>query len=235
MTSLGTPSTGTGPPPSSNGRDKGHGGGAGGGGGASQPGTRPRRPFWRRRSFLVGGVVAVVLVVAVITDLPQSSTPASKLSDAAATIKEISTDVAACNVGLREAFTIYRKLSAGSLTKSQRSESPSILSDDATGCSYVTPNIVDLASLDLPQVSIGKTLNHVAGRALAWADPDGLTAIHDIAILLAHPHQAKAAKNLRKEIAQLGRDRSAALAERTKLATELGGTLPPLRMRVIRA
>lgn len=236
MTSLDSSTTGTDPSPAPR---LGNGGGDGGGSDRPGYGGRPRQPqpprFWRRRPFLVGAAVAVVLAVAVVTDIPLSSTPTTRLSDATGTIKEIANDVAGCNAALGEAFTIYRGIAAGTLTKGQRAESTSILSDDANGCSYTNQSIVDLASMGLPQVSIGKNLSHIAGRALAWADPDGLQAIDDIATLLAHPHQAKAAADLRQQIHQLGVDRAAALADKHRLAVELHGTLPPLGLRVIHA
>lgn len=234
MSPLGTTSTGTPPArPLGRGRRPEGGDGNGAGGGRPEPSPGSDQPLWRRRPFLLGGAVVVIVGVAVITDIPLSSTPTTRLSDASATIKEIKSDIAGCNAALGEAFTIYQRLSAGTLTKGQRAESPGILSDDANGCSYTNQSIVDLANLGLPQVSIGKDLSHIAGRALAWTDPDGLTAIYDISTLLRHPGQTKAAAGLRTQVRQLTVDRNAAVAETHWLATQLGGTLPSLGMRVI--
>ena len=230
MTHPTTPSAGTFPPPA------GLGGWGGGDAGRPERPSRPTPPFWRRRPFLLGGAVVLIVAVAVVTDIPLSSTPATRRSDASAVVKEIASDVAGCNAALGEAFTIYRKIAAGTLTAGQRGASPGILSDDANGCSYTNQSIVDLASLGLPQVSIGKPLSHIAGRALAWADPDGLTAIYDISTLLHHPHQSRAATDLRRQLRHLAADRAAALADEDHLAAQLGGgALPPLGLRVVHA
>ena len=238
MTSTDTNPTGTpgAPSPLRTGRGDptgGNGNGPGFGGRPRRPpGARP--PFWRRRPFLLGVGVVLVVGVAVVTDIPLSSTPATRITDATATLKVIAADVADCSAALDDTMTIYQKIAAGTLTKAQRAESPGILAQDAAnGCSYTNQNIVDLASLGLPQVSIGKNLSHIAGRALAWADPDGLKIIYDVTTLLQHPHQAKANADLRAQVRQLMVDRNAALADEHQLATELGGRLPSLGMQAI--
>ena len=202
------------------------------GGGAdpfAPPAAKP--PFWRRRSVLIAGTVAVVIAVSVVTDLPQSPSPASKRSSVIATIKEVSGDVAGCNAALGEAFTIYHQLSAGTLTAAHRNEAPAILADDANGCSYTSQSIVDLASVQISQVGVGRTLNHLAADALNWTDPDGLTAIYDVAALLRDPHQTKARANLTQQVAQLAADRAGVAAAEQSLAAQVGGGLPQVGLR----
>lgn len=206
-------------------------------GGGTNPFAPPtsRPSFWKRKGALITGVVALLIAVSVVTDLPQSPSPASKRSDVIATIKEVSTDVAGCNAALGEAFTIYHQQAAGILTRAHRSEAPAILADDANGCSYTSQSIVDLASIDISQAGIGKTLNHLAGHALNWTDPDGLTAIYDISTLLHHPHQARARRDLAHQVALLTADRNAELAAEHSLAAQVGGGLPSIGLRPIRA
>lgn len=192
-------------------------------------GTRP--PFWRRRSVMLGAVVALVIAVSVVVDLPQSPSPASRRSDARATIQEITKDVAGCSLALREAFTIEHARAHHTLTPSQAKEAPAILADDENGCSYTSQSIVDLANLDISQAGTGRALNHVAAHVLDWADPDGLKAIDDIAVLLAHPADHKAAGDLARQEAHLAADQSGAIAAEHQAGTEVGTSLPRLGLR----
>ena len=168
-----------------------------------------RRPFFKRRSVLIIGAVVIFAAVSVVSDLPTHASRASQVASAEATISEINSDIGACSLGMKEAFTVLAGVTSNSLSAADRSEAPAVLSDDANACSYTNQSIVDLAGIQLPTVGAGKYLNQAVLHTIDWAFPDGRLAIADIDNLLLGTSVAKARSDLAVQEAHLNKDRQA--------------------------
>jgi len=183
------------------------------------------RPWYRRSATAVAVVVAAIIAVAVITDLPGNTTNSSNISEARSTIAEISTDVAPCNLGLTEAIGFYRDVRSGHITAGHRAQIPALIRDDYQACSYTNAQIVDLAGIDMPTSATGKSLNAIATSVLVWCDPDALAAIGAITTLIASPSNSTAASTLAKAERLLASDREHAYNGIASLAHTLGASM----------
>src|SRR5580704_3446218 len=108
---------------------------------------RDAKPTWyRRRSVLVGGALAVVVAITVVTDLPVSTSRAADISSEKGVLSELNTDLAPCAYAVHEAITIWGEQSAHSLSAADRATSASLLRDDQAACSYTNETIFDLSN-----------------------------------------------------------------------------------------
>jgi len=199
---------------------------AGRGGGPSWPGAGsagwgrdaapagPKRPWYRRRSFVVGVVVAAVLAVTVVTDLPQPATRASQISESTAIMQEVNADIAACAYATHESFLIYHDQTAHTLTASDRSRVPGLLRDDQSACSFTNSSIFDLSSnINTPDTPAGRHLGQLVAVIMLWSTSDALGAIEDIQTLTDHPQNAKALRDLTRREKLLDHDRAQVVAQ----------------------
>jgi len=192
-----------------------------------------RRARWRRTGLPITVAIAIVVVAAVITDLPAHESLAGELSAGSALLKEVNNDVSPCSFSLNETNTIYRDQLAGKLSASDHSRVPSLLQDDAAACSFTSDNINDLADIEEPGTGAGKYLSQVVSLTQTWTTSDALGAINDIIILVATPGNKAAETDLRTRQAFLISDRRAAMAAMADADHYLKGSLPALEMPAV--
>jgi len=184
----------------------------------------PPRPWYRRRATLLVAVLAVVVAVTVVTDLPTHPTHTNDVATAQSVITEIVNDTKPCNLGMTEAFGFYADVTTGHITAAHRAQIPALIRDDLDACSYTNASIDDLAGIDNPSSPTGRRLNVIATDVLVWCDPDALTAIGEITVLLDQPHDAAALAKLASAERLLTADRKRSQAAIASLARTLGTT-----------
>jgi hypothetical protein len=201
----------------------------------SDPSASPAKPpFYKKRAVIVTGVVIVILAVTAITDLPQSQSRAAQISEDAAIMKEVNTDIAPCAYAANESFTIWKDQKSHSLSPSDLSRVPGLLRDDQTACSFTSDSIYDLTSnVDVPQTPAGKQLGQMVGTVTLWATSDALSAIESIQTLTSNPGNTAAQKQLQKEEPILSTDRARAYAQLQAADKVLATTLPSLALPVL--
>ena len=182
----------------------------------------PREPWYQRRAVLLAGGVAVVLAIAIVTDLPTPTSHAADVGSAAAFVKEVNTDLRACGFALEEAYSFRVDQLRGSLSASERAQLPTLLSDDAVACSYIDPSITDLTSLESPETTAAQPIGQMVATATLWVTADALGAIEAIEVLRTHPTDAAAMTTLARDTIRLARDRSSARASIAQANAQLG-------------
>jgi hypothetical protein len=193
------------------------------------PPTRADRWKWFRRVGLpVIAVVAIIVAIAVVTDLPQRQSLAGERSTAASLITEVNGDVKTCAYAMGESVTIYRDWIRRNLSASDRSRVPSLLSQDAEACSFTSSSINDLSQIEEPGTGAGKYLANVLSFSMSWTTSDALGAIEDFSRLTAHPNNKRAADDLRDRAKYLAVDRGDALGALKDAERYLKGPLPAL-------
>ena len=157
----------------------------------------PERPVWYKRTwFIAGAAVAVVVIASVLVDLPSHTTVAADTADQTSIMQQINEDIAGCAYGVKETFTIYQDLKNGSLTSSDPAETPSMLRDDQTACSFTSSEIYDLSNVEGTGTPAGKNVGNVVNVATLWATSDALGAIEDIQTLETEPGIAALVESL---------------------------------------
>jgi hypothetical protein len=188
-------------------------------------------PFYKRRSVVVTSVIAVILVVTVITDLPQHSSLAAQYTDDRSVMQQVNADVGPCAFAANESFTIFADQKARTLSQSDLSRVPGLLRDDQTACSFTSDSIYELSSdVEVPGSSSGKPLGQMVGTVTLWATSDALSAIESIQTLFSDPNNASALQQLVKEEQLLATDRAQAESELTAADKVLGQRLPGLNI-----
>ncbi len=172
-----------------------------------------RRPFFKRRAVLLTVGVVVVGAITVVSDLPIRGSRTSQITQGNTVISAVNSDLASCAYAVKEAFLIHDNEVSGTLTPSERSQSPGLLSDDEDACSFTDDNIYELANIEVPGSAAGKQLGDLVSTTTLWASSDALGAIIDIDELLQHRTDTKAETDLAKREKALAADRAAALAE----------------------
>lgn len=195
----------------------------GGAGGTTQPG-----PWYRRKSVLVTVVVAAILAVTIITDLPAPDNRASDIATAKTVISQVKTDVSPCANAVGEAFQLYSFKTSGTLSDYERANAPEWLSEDVVACSFANPQVFDLSDIQAPGTASGKQLDEMLSWATVWATSDALNAMNAIQTLMSDPTNAKAAATLRSQWQLLGVDRNDANSSVAAAETILKTTLPSL-------
>lgn len=192
----------------------------------------PSRGDWWRRFRRFGlpviAVIAIVVAIAIVTDLPQHQSLAGERSTAASLISQINGDVEPCAYAMRESTTIYRDWLRNNLTASDRAKVPQLLSQDADACSFTSSNINSLSTIEEPGTGVGKYLANVISFSLDWCSSDALGAIEDFSRLTAHPGDQRARADLRQRATYLMTDRRDALGALAGAERYLKGPLPGL-------
>ncbi len=183
----------------------------------------PVKPVWYRRGWVLAAVAVTALVVAsVLVDLPTNTTPATDTADQVAVMKQINTAIGGCSFAAKETFTIYRDLQAHSLSAADVAETPAMLRDDQSACSFTSSSIFDLSNVEGTGTPAGKDINQVVNVATIWATSDALAAIEDIQTLSNDPGNATAQKDLGQ-----ARDRPGPGSGQGRCLRRLGRPHPP--------
>jgi hypothetical protein len=188
------------------------------------------RPWYRRRSVLVGGAVLVVLVITVLTDLPVSTSRAQDVASERSVMQEVNSDIAPCALAVHQALGIWSLQAAHTLTASQRAGTPGLLSDDQSACSFTNESIYDLTNIEVPGSPAGKEIGELVATATLWTTSDALHAIEDVQTLMTDPTDAAVLRNLSFEERQLALDRRTANAQVDAADSILDTRLPPADM-----
>ncbi|HUC14740.1 MAG TPA: hypothetical protein VMS00_09840 [Acidimicrobiales bacterium] len=194
------------------------------------PGPSPARPWYRRKSFLVPAVSAVIVAAIVVSDLPQPNSRAAEISNSASVVSQVNENVGPCSFALSESFTIYDDLVSGSLTPSEQGQVPRLLNDDQSACSFTDNSIYNLSTMDVPGGTYGNDLGQIVTVVTLWATSDALAAIEEIQVLDATPADLKARRSLAQEVRALGHDRAQAVAELQAVDTLLHTHLAALHL-----
>lgn len=154
-----------------------------------EAGTEPSsaRRWWKRRWVLVVLSLLVIVAAMVIADLPLQSSPGSNIAATQGVIAEVAADAAPCSYGVHEALGLYADVRSASLSASDRSEVPTLVSDDYEACSFTNANIDDLAGIQEPNSPLGRDLDNLASQTLTWCDTDGMLTVGYINELIQDP------------------------------------------------
>ncbi len=171
----------------------------------------PVKPVWYKRAWVLAtGAVVAVVVASVLVDLPSKTTVATDTADQTAVMKQINSAIAGCSFGVAETFTIYQALQKHSLSASNKAETPSMLRDDQSACSFTSSSIFDLSNVQGTGTAAGKNIGQVVNVATLWATSDALGAIEDIQTLTTSPGNATALADLSKRQVALAKGRTQA-------------------------
>jgi len=183
--------------------------------GPGQPSAAPGQagPWYRRKSFLVPAVSALIVAAIVVSDLPQHDSRAAEISNSASVVSQVNEYVGPCSFALSESFTIYDDLVRGTLSPSEQSQVPSLLNDDQSACSFTDESIYNLSTMDVPGGTYGNDLGQMVSAVTLWATSDALAAIEQIQLLDTTPSDLIARQDLAQDVRVLGHDRAQALAE----------------------
>ena len=188
------------------------------------------RSWYKRRSLLVVVGIVVIIGAAVISDLPQHPSLAAQISSDGAAIKAINNDAAACVYAVGEAFSIRSDQLHRSLTPSDRSRVPSLLEQDQVACSFTSQPINDLATIELPGSSAGKSMEGIVSDVTFWTSSDANAAIVDIAELFNKPGSPKPLKDLLYRERLLRSDRAGAIGSLESADRTLKAKLPSIAL-----
>jgi hypothetical protein len=197
-------------------------------------GEEAATPWYRRRGALFAGTVAVVVAIAVITDLPTPASRSSQVATANAFVAEINTDLAPCDYSLGEAYGIRADQLKGTLPAADAGQIPSLLRDDEMACSYAGPTISDLTSIESPGTVANRPLSEMLSTAIEWSTYDALSALDDIQELFEHPGSVHHAALLVSATALLHRDRTSARASIREADGLLGSTIDQVDMVAVK-
>ena len=190
-----------------------------------------RMVWYRRPWFLVTVVVAIIIGVSVVTDLPHPISNAEDVAAQNATMKQVNADIKQCTFGLSEAFRFYREETGGHLTASQHKVIKTYLVQDQTVCSFAGPSMSELTNnLQPSETTAGRALDKMLKVLVLWMDSDANGAIADIAILFKHSGDAPALADLVGRESYLQKDRTLALADLARADSILGTNLVTLNL-----
>jgi hypothetical protein len=191
------------------------------------------QPFFKKRGFLVGIGIVVIIGAAVVSDLPQHPSLAAQISSDTAAVKQINTDAAACAYAVGEAFAIRGDQLGHRLSASDRGRVPALLQQDQVACSFTSQPINDLATIELPGSSAGKSLEKIVSNVTFWTSSDANATIVDITELFDTPSAAKPLKDLRYRERLLAQDRAAAIRAQQSAEHTLNAKLPSVALPIL--
>lgn len=187
-------------------------------------------PWYQRRGVLIGGAVAVVIAIAVVSDLPTTASRRAQIATANAFIAEVNSDLAPCDYALNQAYGIRTDQLRGTVTAANESQIPELLRDDEMACSYAGPQVDDLTNIESPGTAANGPLGQMLSTATQWATNDALTSIDDIQALIEHPGNTRNARELAYDTLQLWLDRASARASIRAAGRTLHATLTQVAM-----
>lgn len=202
-------------------------------GGDREKGGGAQVAWWRRRPFIVGAVVAAVVIATFLLDLPQNATPSVQYGTDIQVISQVNSNVVGCSYAVGEAFMIRRRQLAGTLTPGDKAQVPKLLQDDQSACSFTSQNIFDLSNVEAPGSSSGKYMQDIVSVATTWSTSDCLLAIEQIQTLWAHPHDQSAVARLATARERMTRDRAKAEADMRAADRIVKRKLPRLKLKSV--
>jgi len=185
-----------------------------------------KAPWYRHRGLLVVLVIAVVLAVTVLTDLPVKTSRANDINAERSVMSELNNDLAPCALAVHQAIGIWNLQAAHSLSAADRANTPGLLSDDQTACSFTNENIFDLSNIEVPGSPAGKDMGQLVATVTTWATSDALHAIEDVQTLMSDSTNSAELKSLSSEESLLASDRLAAIGEENAADRNLDTRLP---------
>ncbi|MHB8380231.1 MAG: hypothetical protein ACYDB2_10015 [Acidimicrobiales bacterium] len=190
--------------------------------------------WYKRPWFLITIAVVVVVVLSVLSDLPQRITTKEDAAAQNATIKQINTDLAACSFAVNESFSFYNKDVAGTLTSSEKAQVTPLLVGDQTACSFASAPVYDLTSNIQPRgTTAGKHIEKALRVAQQWMTNSALASIEDIQYLFKNPGTSSKIADLAKQEVNLNTTRQLALSDVNAAERVLGIKLVPLKIPVL--
>jgi hypothetical protein len=186
-----------------------------------------KRPWYRRTWFLAVVIAAVVVGASVIADLPHQATPAALAAQATTLVNSVDTDIRTCTFAVHQSYTIYGRQQAGTLTSSQRSQVPNLLSQNEQACSFANQAVVNLGTITVPSGAAGTDLNNMITSVEVWMTSDAVAAMDDMQKLIANPADVSATKDLAKQEGLLRQDKGKADTDITAAVKALGGAHIP--------
>ena len=198
------------------------------------PGAMPSSSFastksvWYRRPwFLTVAVVAGVVALSVLMDLPSRSSNQQQAADLAPQIRLINQDSRPCAYAVQETFTIIRDFAQHHMSAVERTRAPKMLVDDQTACSFASGPLYDLTNnIDIGFTRAGIPINHLLTTVTTWASSDALAAVEDIQGLYLHRTNPALVTDLAKRITLLNQDRAKAFADVQRAEAILHVKLP---------
>ena len=191
------------------------------------------RPWYRRRSMLVGGAVLVILAITVLSDLPVNTSRAQDIASEHSVMQELNSDIAPCALAVHQALAIWDLQAAHTLTAGERASTPGLLSDDQSACSFTNESIFDLTNIEVPGSPAGKKIGDLVATATLWTTSDALRAIEDVQKLMNDPTDVSSLRDLSVEERQLAADRRTANAQEDAANRILDTRLPAPDMPVL--
>ncbi|MHB1988853.1 MAG: hypothetical protein ACYCSF_12880 [Acidimicrobiales bacterium] len=170
-------------------------------------------PWYKKKRFLVSGVLALIVAVTVVTDLPQPASRGVQVAGDKSVLSSVNASVRSCAYAVKESFGIYHDEQVDSLTPSETAQVPGLLRDDQDACSFTSEDIFNLSNLEVPGSVAGKYLERLVGTVTTWATSDGLAAIEAIQTLSSHPGNKKARIALAVAERRLSSDRIIAFTD----------------------
>jgi hypothetical protein len=162
---------------------------------------------------LAGGVILVLAIVTVITDLPRNATRRQDVTTETAVLKAVDTDVHPCTFAVQQTFALYRDEVKSTVTAAERARIPRLMATDAAACSFSNATIFGLSTITVPGSAAGHDMGDVVSTVTLWATSDALAAIEQLQTLTSEPHDAAARADLEKEERLLASDRAKADSE----------------------
>ena len=192
------------------------------------------RAWYRRRAALVGVVVAVIVVAAVVSDLPTKSTHAQQVADTAGFVTTVYGDLTTCSEALAESFTILATVEKGNVSPSDRSQALGLLEGDQSNfCSLADDSIFQLATVTVPRFPADSTA--FMASLQRWAVPDGYRVIGAIVGVVQHPGDPGAEASLSTWETRMRADLAAAKRALGGMEHQLRGTLPAVTLAEVPA
>lgn len=192
--------------------------------------TTSLQPWYRRRAGLVALVVAAVLAITVLTDLPVPDNRASDIAAARSVIGQTNSDLAACTNAASEAFQLLGLRYAGTITDYERANAGPWIEQDIVACSLANTQVFDLSNITVPGTSSGSRLGDMLGSATTWATSDALDAMNAIARLMNDPTNADARAALLTQWRLMVTHRAEAIRSAHEAAAMLATSLPSLSL-----
>jgi hypothetical protein len=199
----------------------------------TEPTQPAKQPWYRRRGFLVGGAICVVVAATVLVDLPTNTSRPQAISDENTVISSINTDLYPCQFAVKESFSLYAGETHNSLTPSDRSDVPGMLGDDLAACTFTDNSIYDLSNIEVPGSADGRDIGEMVVTVTDWATSDAVGAISQIETLAGDPTNKGALKSLAGYERALTSDRTKAFSELDAADKVLDAHLAPPDLPVV--
>lgn len=174
---------------------------------SSEAGDGATRPWYRRRSWIVAGVVLFVAAIAVVTDIPGRNTASFRRQDLAAFVSGLQLEVAQCNAGLHDALVAYGD-AAVTNSKVPTSTAATFVQDGIAACSFTNAGVVALASQQAPRALSTLAVGGLPSQLGLWAALDAFTTLQDLKVIVIQPGDSAARSKYMAEVAALDRRRS---------------------------